>query len=265
LKKKKLGLFNDTIEMMFIYLAIYLLLQGKWLSSLLSFSVAVSTKMSALLFAPSAVLIFISNIGFKKTMIYSIPALMYQILIALPFLNHPWSYFSRSFEFSRQFFWSLSHNWKFLPEEVFLSRWFQITLLFCHIFFLALFYKKFWFSTQILSQKMEQVSCLFIGNFIGVIFSRSLHYSFYIWYFHSLPFLIFHLKEKLTLKYFIFGFSILLAIEICWNQWFPYNSNDPVHSCASQKASFVLTCLHFLILSLLYSKKVLQDFLPISI
>lgn len=31
---------------------------------------------------------------------------------------------------------------------------------------------------------------MFTANLIGVAFSRSLHYQFYVWYYHSLPALL---------------------------------------------------------------------------
>jgi alpha-1,3-mannosyltransferase len=31
---------------------------------------------------------------------------------------------------------------------------------------------------------------LFSANLIGVAFARSLHYQFYVWYYHSLPYLL---------------------------------------------------------------------------
>lgn len=31
---------------------------------------------------------------------------------------------------------------------------------------------------------------MFVANFVGICFSKTLHYQFYVWYFHSLPFLL---------------------------------------------------------------------------
>jgi len=31
---------------------------------------------------------------------------------------------------------------------------------------------------------------MFTGNFIGIVFCRSLHFQFYVWYYHTLPLLL---------------------------------------------------------------------------
>lgn len=41
-----------------------------------------------------------------------------------------------------------------------------------------------------LNRQSQIVLILFTSNFIGMCFSRSLHYQFYVWYFHTLPYLL---------------------------------------------------------------------------
>lgn len=55
---------------------------------------------------------------------------------------------------------------------------------------------------------------IFLINFIGVICARSLHYQFYVWYFHSLPYLSWFTDYHTSFK-----ILILLLIEFCWNQY----------------------------------------------
>jgi alpha-1,3-mannosyltransferase len=56
------------------------------------------------------------------------------------------------------------------------------------------------------------VTTMFVANFIGIIFSRSLHYQFYVWYFHTLPYLLWLAPFPNVLRV-----ALLLAIEIVWN------------------------------------------------
>lgn len=55
---------------------------------------------------------------------------------------------------------------------------------------------------------------IFLANFIGVVCARSLHYQFYVWYFHSLPYLIWYTDYNLSLKFLILG-----LIEMSWNTY----------------------------------------------
>lgn len=42
---------------------------------------------------------------------------------------------------------------------------------------------------------------MFVSNFIGICFSRSLHYQFYVWYYHSLAFLLWNTEYQTSFKY----------------------------------------------------------------
>lgn len=55
---------------------------------------------------------------------------------------------------------------------------------------------------------------MFIINFIGIVCARSLHYQFYSWYFHSLPYLIWSNNFSVITR-----FLLLALIEMCWNTY----------------------------------------------
>ncbi|XP_062549907.1 lethal(2)neighbour of tid protein 2-like [Armigeres subalbatus] len=55
---------------------------------------------------------------------------------------------------------------------------------------------------------------LFLANFIGIVCARSLHYQFYVWYFHSLPYLAWFTEYTTSLK-----FLLLLVLEFSWNTY----------------------------------------------
>lgn len=67
----------------------------------------------------------------------------------------------------------------------------------------------------------------FLCNFIGVACARSLHYQFYVWYFHSLPYLVWSTPYSLGVRYLILG-----IIEYCWNTYPSTNlSSAALHLC----------------------------------
>lgn len=55
---------------------------------------------------------------------------------------------------------------------------------------------------------------IFLSNFIGIVCARSLHYQFYIWYFHSLPYLVWYTDFNTSLKFLLLG-----CIEYAWNTY----------------------------------------------
>ncbi|KPI93441.1 hypothetical protein RR46_10701 [Papilio xuthus] len=79
---------------------------------------------------------------------------------------------------------------------------------------------------------------MFLTNFIGVVCARSLHYQFYSWYFHSLPYLLWSTNLSVIVR-----FLILALIEFCWNT---YPSTDAT--------SAMLHVCHLIILYSIYKK-----------
>ena len=43
---------------------------------------------------------------------------------------------------------------------------------------------------------------LFTSNLVGMVFAHSLHYQFYVWYFYSLPFLLWTTPLPVPLRYY---------------------------------------------------------------
>ena len=71
--------------------------------------------------------------------------LFFQLVVGLPFLlENPVSYVTMAFNLGRQFLIKWTVNWRFLPEWLFLSRYFHISLLACHLTILLLFYLYKW-------------------------------------------------------------------------------------------------------------------------
>ncbi|KAK5888923.1 hypothetical protein OYC64_017896 [Pagothenia borchgrevinki] len=74
------------------------------------------------------------------------------------------------------------------------------------------------------------VLILFTSNFIGMCFSRSLHYQFYVWYFHTLPFLLWSGGVKKLAH--LLRVLILGLIELSWNTYpSTIGSSAALHVC----------------------------------
>ena len=226
-----LRLFNDPVAMMFMYASIYAILSKRWLLASISFSLALSIKMNVLLFAPGFALIFYQGVGIYKSALYAILVMSLQIGLAYPFLvSNPTHYLSRAFEFSREFLFKWTVNWKFLSPDVFASKGFSFLLLCLHVSLLFFFIVGHWSRAEggllkLLYRGLSLKSAwkkgldpdhvllvLFTSNFVGIVCARSLHYQFYSWYFHSIPYLLWRTRYHVLVKLVLF-----FGIEICWN------------------------------------------------
>lgn len=168
-------------------------------------------------------------------------AICVQLVLGSPFLLHyPVEYVSKSFELSRIFLLEWSVNWSFLPENVFKSKGFARFLLVAHASLLLAFAQLRWCKAEggllaVLLQRLKgnqlqkngsavarignkasmarhYLLVLFTGNFIGILCARTLHFQFYSWYFHTIPFLLWRADISMPLRLTLFG-----CIESMWN------------------------------------------------
>uniref|UniRef100_A0A8C1EHZ4 Dol-P-Man:Man(5)GlcNAc(2)-PP-Dol alpha-1,3-mannosyltransferase n=1 Tax=Cyprinus carpio carpio TaxID=630221 RepID=A0A8C1EHZ4_CYPCA len=243
-----LRLFNDPVAMMLLFGAINLFLDGRWTLGCALYSLAVSVKMNVLLFAPGLLFLLLCEFGLWKALPKLSLCAGIQLVLGLPFLLvNPVGYVSRAFDLGRQFLFKWTVNWRFLTEDVFLSRYFHLVLLSAHIITLVLFALKRWKRSgnsiwSILTDPSERketvhklniiqtVLVLFTSNFIGMCFSRSLHYQFYVWYFHTLPYLLWSGGVKKLAH--LLRVLILGLIELSWNTYPSTNySSLSLHVC----------------------------------
>ncbi|XP_074955249.1 dol-P-Man:Man(5)GlcNAc(2)-PP-Dol alpha-1,3-mannosyltransferase isoform X1 [Phalacrocorax aristotelis] len=230
-----LRLFNDPVAMAILFLAINLFLEEHWSWGCLLFSLAVSVKMNILLFAPGLLFLLLQRFGLMGCIPKLCICALLQVILGLPFLLvNPVGYLIRSFDLGRQFQFKWTVNWRFLPEEVFQNRAFHAMLLLAHLAGLGIFAVHRWHRSKegilaLLKDPAERkhpsppltinkiIFVLFSSNFLGICCSRSLHYQFYVWYFHTLPYLLWctptaklaHMPKVLLLG----------VIELCWNTY----------------------------------------------
>ncbi|XP_057621137.1 dol-P-Man:Man(5)GlcNAc(2)-PP-Dol alpha-1,3-mannosyltransferase isoform X2 [Chionomys nivalis] len=230
-----LRLFNDPVAMALLFLSVNLFLAHHWGWGCCCFSLAVSVKMNVLLFAPGLLFLLLTQFGFRGALPKLAICAAIQVVLGLPFLlENPIGYLSRSFDLGRQFLFQWTVNWRFLPEAIFLHRAFHLALLAAHLTLLLLFALCRWHRTgeSILSLLKDPskrkvppkpltpnqiVSTLFTSNFIGICFSRSLHYQFYVWYFHTLPYLLWAMPVRWLTH--LLRLLVLGLIELSWNTY----------------------------------------------
>ncbi|TYZ63748.1 hypothetical protein PybrP1_003717 [[Pythium] brassicae (nom. inval.)] len=225
-----LRLFNDGVAMMLLFIAVYLFASQKWRMGCALFSFAVSIKMNVLLFAPALFFLLLQSCGVLRTIWYLFICASIQIILGLPFLRHNWfNYVLKAFELNRVFTYVWTVNWKFLPEDVFVSKQLALGLLGAHAFFLALFLQKHFNIVGTFRAVLRKplaiyepfpirsevvVTSLFSVNFVGIAFARTLHYQFYSWFYPTLPYLLW--KTNMPL---LFKVKSLIVAEFAFNAY----------------------------------------------
>ncbi|KAK4574676.1 dolichyl-P-Man:Man(5)GlcNAc(2)-PP-dolichol alpha-1,3-mannosyltransferase [Recurvomyces mirabilis] len=234
-----LRLFNDGFAVFFLFLTIFCYQQRSryWSAGSLVFSFGLGVKMSLLLALPAVGIILWQGIGRDRALKQAVLMAQLQVLLGYPFLAaNPQGYLSRAFEFSRQFLFKWTVNWRFVGEETFLSRPFSIALLAAHATLLSILLITRWLrptgvstldavkqlldppSAVTQAQIARRVTPDFVltttlsAIIIGCLCARSLHYQFYAYVAWSTPFLLWRSGMHPILVYTIWG-----AQEWAWN------------------------------------------------
>ena len=219
--------------------------------------------MNALLFAPALVFILARNIGpFSRRSFALIGIIVvFQLAVALPFIT-TWhdtaAYLSRAFEFSRIFMYQWTVNWKMLAPDVFTSQILARALLAGHLATLVVLGAVKWCAPdgglvavlrRVLMRDLHAsppfrdsaafiVYTLLTANFVGIVFLRTLHYQFYTWYYHSLPFIV-GWASALPLAVRLL---CVVAIEYAFNVGDAQGAGSALSSILLQVAQGVLLC-----------------------
>jgi alpha-1,3-mannosyltransferase len=158
-------------------------------------------------------------------------SLLVQVLLGIPFLREDaTAYLTRAFEFTRQFLFKWTVNWRFIGEETFLSRPFSLSLLALHAVSLVILVAFRWIrpSRQSLPQFLHEIfqpkapryrvsqsfilTAILESLAIGLLFARSLHYQFFAYIAWATPWLLW------TSGYHpLLIISIWVAQEWAWN------------------------------------------------
>lgn len=152
-----LRLFNDCWAMTLLYISIALFTFDLWSLGCAVFSFAVSIKMNVLLYSPGLLCLLLQRFGFWKTIPRLFICGIIQLALGAQFLlAYPLEYINGAFEFGRVFTYRWSVNWKFVPEEIFVSKTWAIGLLAGQVFFLGFFaYTKWLIPKSLLNKKLN--------------------------------------------------------------------------------------------------------------
>lgn len=232
--------FNDCFAVLFLWLSVLAFQRRAWRAGALLYTLGLGVKMSLLLVLPAVGVVLLLGAGFAAAVQLALVMGLVQVLIAVPFLvENPGGYLGRAFELSRQFFFKWTVNWRFVGEEVFLSRGFALALLGLHAAVLAVFVTTRWLKparkslAQLVSPMLvgkspftaqEQravardvtprfiMTAILSANAVGLLFARSLHYQFYAYLAWATPYLLWRSGVHPAVQY-----ALWAAQEWAWN------------------------------------------------
>jgi alpha-1,3-mannosyltransferase len=210
-----LRIFNDCLAVLCFWIAIYLLQRRRWKAAALVWGFGLGIKMTLLLAAPGLAFVLVQGAGLQNALVSGAGVVFLQTLLGLPFLTvAPWEYVRSAFDFGRVFLFKWTVNWRFMGEELFLSKAFATSLLVVHVASLAVFATTTWIAptsheigdfiqthldrTNVAIKKMisQKVTPTFVMDtvlgsmVVGLLCARSLHYQFFAYLGWASPYLL---------------------------------------------------------------------------
>ncbi|KAF2645941.1 Lethal(2)neighbour of Tid protein [Massarina eburnea CBS 473.64] len=228
--------FNDCFAVLGLFSAIYAYQNESWHLGTFLYTTGLNVKMSLLLPLPAMGITMLQALGTGEAFTQAMIIVQVSCLYGYPFRKRAPSYFARAFELTREFLHKWTVNWRFVPEDVFVSRPFALSLLSVHIGLLYWFVKTRWMKPSerrprdiwrmirggVPDREQDQISRRITPNFImttiltattiGMLCARSLHYQFYAYIAWSTPFLLWKAGFHPIVQYALWG-----AQEWAWN------------------------------------------------
>ncbi|KAK5103803.1 dolichyl-P-Man:Man(5)GlcNAc(2)-PP-dolichol alpha-1,3-mannosyltransferase [Lithohypha guttulata] len=214
-----LRLFNDCWAAFFFWVAVYAATRKRWGVSIVAWSLALNVKMTMLLPFPALLVIVVQNAGTERAILWMVVAAAITLVFTAPFMTSKYVgiYLKQAFDLGRQFLYKWTVNWRFVSEELFLSKPFAYSLLAVHASLLLAFLQYRWLQPSgggiwefmkkhflqyrsISPVEKEQIKSRItpalvldslLGSIvIGMVCARSLHYQFYAYLGWSTPYLL---------------------------------------------------------------------------
>lgn len=209
------NLSDESIPMLLLCIAILALLNQRYKLATLLFSAAISIRTNALTFLPAWILILTVHLGLLNA-IFHILFIKSMYFVSSLIISNNLSFESISYD--------STVNWAFIPNNFSIYTISISTYIIILSIFFAFWSKvsggtRLFLIRSIMYPKdphpnsyntEDQLTILFSCNLIGILCIPCL-YSFYPWYFHTIPFLMYKSNLFLPLQYIIF-----FTIEICW-------------------------------------------------
>lgn len=236
-----LGLFNDGWAMLFAHAGVLAAGMDWWAAATVLLSAGVSVKMNVVLFLPAFGVLVLRRHGWRGVLLLGSLGAAVQAAVGLPFLvAAPRDYIVGAFNLGRLFTHRWSINWQHVPTDVFGSGAFRTALLVGHVAMLIGLGLSQWRlvggtprrAGAGAAQGAMVVRTLLLCNFVGVVFARSLHYQFLVWYWAALPVL----AGSTSLPLLVVA-PVVYYLERAWN----------VHEPEAWSAAVIAAC-HLILL-----------------